>query len=714
MTRGAARTPSASNTGLPVLAPFGYWGWRMGRRAFCVAIAALCAVAPAARAQTTRPPVPRDTVAAPAPPLRADTLAADSLRRLARLAERRDALARQAPDPLAPADTPARLPASDLAAAALLARPGADGASLPDARGTFALRSDGIGFPLALVRWGLAPVATVVTSGEAVPLHGAQSLATGAARPDVVPLSAVASLAWRGAALVAPRRRFDAPRPLTELRYDAGAGQRVEVTHAQARRRRLARADGIARLALTYAGRGGDGPADNQRLTRGRTLDARLAFDADPPVPEPPVPETPEAASEGAAPRPATRAEIGVTHHRATFGASGGLVPPDAADPYSIFDGLRARARDATSSRRTLGTSATLDVARGRAALAVGADTETLRFHAAATSGATGDTTEARVRRVRAALRLPLGIATLAAGAALDAASGAATATVLTATARLGTATTAGPVRLRLDAGADIEGSALVPAGRLDAAISAGRIALTAEASQALAPVSAVRRGGFGRFLPAAADEDRGAVRVRLARIGASVGRGDGLRVGVDAFASETRGWTWRAAPGALVAASGGSETVRATGAVASVGLRETAGRGLYAAAWAQARIGAATPGVPPVFGDARAGARAVLFRGDLDADAFVRLRAWDGVVSRVLHEPTGLLLLPSDALAATVRAGTQLDLVATARVRTATLTLALDDALAGTALTRGSLTVPGYPFAGRRLRVSVFWPIFD
>ncbi len=671
----------------------------MGRWAVCAATAGLCALAaPAARAQTP-PQAPRDSsAAAPTPLLRADTLAADSLRRLARLATARAALARQAPDPLAPADAPARLPAADLAAASLLGGSGGSDARFTAARGTFALRSDGIGFPLALVRWGLAPTATVVTSGEAAPLHGAQSLATGAARPDVVPLSVLASLAWRGADLVAPRRRFDAPRPLTELRYAAGAGQRVEVTHAQARRRRIAGADGIARLALTYAGRGGDGPADNQRLTRGRTLDARLAFDADAPI-------------DDSTARPTTRAELGLTHHRATFGASGGLIPPDAADPYSIFDGLRARARDANSSRRSLGTSATLDIARGRAALAVGADTETLRFHAAATDDAPGDTTEARVRRLRAALRLPLGRAALAAGAALDAAS---SATVLTATARLGTAVSAGPARVHLDIGADVEGSVLVPAGRADATFTAGRIALTAEASQALAPVSAVRRGGFGRFLPAAADDDRGAVRVRLARVGASVGRGDGLRVGVDAFASETRGWTWRVAPGALVAASGGSETVRATGAVASIGLRETAPRGLYGAAWAQARLGSRPDGVPPVFGDARAGARAVLFRGDLDADAFVRLRAWGGFVSRVLHEPTGLLLLPSDALAATVRAGSQLDFVATARVRTATLTLALDDALAGTILTRGSLTVPGYPLAGRRLRVSVFWPIFD
>ena len=153
---------------------------------------------------------------------------------------------------------------------------------------------------------------------------------------------------------------------------------------------------------------------------------------------------------------------------------------------------------------------------------------------------------------------------------------------------------------------------------------------------------------------------------------------------------------------------------MRAAGVVAGVGVREAARRGLYGAAWAQAVFGDDVPGVPPAVGDARAGVRARLFRGDLDADAFVRVRAWSAFTSRVLHEPTGLLLLPADGDAARVRAGTQLDLVASAHVRTATLHLALDDALAGTVFTRGSLTVPGYPMAGRRLRVGVFWPIFD
>ena len=256
-----------------------------------------------------------------------------------------------------------------------------------------------------------------------------------------------------------------------------------------------------------------------------------------------------------------------------------------------------------------------------------------------------------------------------------------------------------------------MQAGAAIPAGRVEGAVRVGPVEATVEGSQALAPVSMARRDGFGPWLAAGGEPE---IRVRLVRAGLAVGRGDGVWASVDAFAGETAGWAAWAAPGAFVADTVGTATQRTAGLVGALGLRASARRGLYGAAWAQAVTSGDVPGVPPVHGDARVGARALLFRGDLDADVFVRLRGWTAFTGRVLHEPTGLFLLPADPSAARVRAGTQLDLVASAHVRTATLHVAYVDALAGTAVTRGSLTVPGYPFAGRRLEIAVFWPIFD
>lgn len=596
-----------------------------------------------------------------------DAAAADSLRDVARLDARRAALSQQAPLPLAPDSVPAR--ASVLTFRGLLdARPG-----------TFSYRTDYLEGPDGLSYLGAPPDVLDVRWGPA----SHNSLLTGALPFERLVPSWTALVALSGPRVDAPLRSFDAPRPLTEVRFaQASKAQVAEVVHAQARRRRYLGSDGVLRLMGGYAGRAGDGLFPNQRLTRGRTLTARAGFFA-----------------------ARSSIEALVVHARGTYGASGGVVPADPSDPASIYDVFRSAPRDAAARRFSYRTDAALVGTHGHARLALTGAWEGLEY-----GRAPGDTTRGRVRRAGVQVAAPLfhpRAPRVEVEAYADTGTGAfaGTGTYATATA----SDTLGAFAGR--AGAAYSDGRVQPLFHATFGLRWGPLRLWAEGGSAVPPAAAVRRSGFGPYLDAPSDAS-GAHR--YARVGSMLRLGP-VHAGVTAFVNDDALVTWQGATGQDTLGGAVRSAQMCAGLMIEAGVRRDTRRGLYGTAWVvlsphpdATRLARS---LPETFGEGRAGVRAVLFRRDLVLDAYARVRAWGASGSRSVHEPTGLLVLNT---AADVPASATLDIVAEARVRTATLHLAYDNALAGTALVSGVQVLPGYPLPPQRLRFGVFWPIFD
>ena len=104
-------------------------------------------------------------------------------------------------------------------------------------------------------------------------------------------------------------------------------------------------------------------------------------------------------------------------------------------------------------------------------------------------------------------------------------------------------------------------------------------------------------------------------------------------------------------------------------------------------------------------------GFKVVLFTGDLRLNTSVRGRSWSAMVSRALHAPTGLLVIPS-AERAPVDASYTLDLVLEGGIRTATVYIIYENITSGTRLMSGNELVPDYPLPAQQLRFGVYWPI--
>jgi hypothetical protein len=150
------------------------------------------------------------------------------------------------------------------------------------------------------------------------------------------------------------------------------------------------------------------------------------------------------------------------------------------------------------------------------------------------------------------------------------------------------------------------------------------------------------------------------------------------------------------------------------------LGFRRHANRGFYLTAQptlfgmlendtdAQSRYGAS---LPDFHASARFGARYLIFQGDLDLDISVRGRFWSEFKGRSFHTQTGMLAIPT-VVPRTVESSATLDLIIEGGIRAATLFLAYENFLAGSAALPGNLIVPVYPLADKRLRFGVFWPI--
>jgi hypothetical protein len=201
------------------------------------------------------------------------------------------------------------------------------------------------------------------------------------------------------------------------------------------------------------------------------------------------------------------------------------------------------------------------------------------------------------------------------------------------------------------------------------------------------------------------------------------------IRNAVDLYAARPTG-TDAAAYTDSVVVRRTSTPVRRVGLTATGGWRRDARRGLYATgrgtvlstltADASVLHERLARTLPSVYGQARVGARFVLFT-DLQTDLYVQARGWGSMHSRWLHPRTGRLVVPplqapvpgTGAPPAVGPSGT-LDLHAEVRLRDATLFFTVQNVQAGTGLQPGTFVVPVYPLPPQQFRFGVFWPIFD
>ncbi len=539
--------------------------------------------------------------------------------------------------------------------------------------GAFVYRFDAHGWPEALSLDGLPPTLTPFHLGT-LPFD---DLLTGRARFDLVPLAWMDTLATDGAGVSARFRAFDAPRPRTEARYLSGPDgfQSIEAIHAQGRRRTLLGEKGVVRYVFGYTGRAADNEFDNSRLTRGRATLAQAGFEG-------------------------TRTAMSLYnfHTRVKVGAPGGVVPVDPADPSSIYDRFNATVHDLTSARRTLrndtgvrlrrralrvhlyrsferfayvqrDTSFTARATRYGGYASLQAGTRAVELQAWTLGAGDASVTDGRQARAEAGVRDTLGALALYAGASYD-----------------GTLRPVGAARLR---------TAFVDA-RLDAQMLT--LPLAAE-------------GGFGPYARAARKKSSPLAVTASADV---AGRRGAWRVGVRPFATFVLGGfdfieTTRDTLGVV------ARDLRRAGATLYGAWRGDATRGLYTHAQATANIDLSATrwrDLPPLTAEARLGLRASLFQNDLRLDLFARVQTWSGFDGRVLHDPTGLLVLA--ATPQRVPASSTLDVTALMNVRTATLFITRENAFSGTAVLRGNYLVPEQPLPAARTRFGVFWPIFD
>lgn len=557
------------------------------------------------------------------------------------------------------------------------------------------------GGPVAVSWLGLAPAQVQLNTGTFLLGDGH----TDAARFELLPTAWVEGVETDGlsaATFDAPLRPFDAPRPLTEARYQTAAGglQRVEVVHAQARDRRLFGQPGRFSVVGGYAASAFTGTFPRSGVHGHRAVLVRAAF---------------------AAPR--TTTVFTLLHARVRPEASGGLT---AGTGTTLFDPQRTAARLSGAERGTERTDAALEASRGGWSAGLYAGTDRQRFVPAAS-----DTLTFRYRYAQA----EAGWEGRVAGVAVEASAQAmvedlpdatrtgrpAVADAITDFSYGATATVArGPVAA--SGTALFYGSAFYPKAALHVGpFGPGWARVRAEVGlSALPNAYLVDRGAWPFVQLQEIPQGASATGLRYARATGAL-RWAALSVEATAFVhdeelTELLGRTYADTAFAVDVGA------RRMGVAAALGWRADARRGAYATASGTAvRTGLVSGdraadafgrSVPPLSGQAQVGARLDLFRHDLLADVFVRARGWTRFGGRVLHAPTGLFVLPETG--GDVPAAAVVDVGATARVRVATLWLVYENALSNTPLLDGVALVPGHPLDARRLRFGVFWPIAD
>jgi hypothetical protein len=536
-------------------------------------------------------------------------------------------------------------------------------------------------------------------------------LFSGRPRYDLLPIDLVAPLrltgedAGRAATVVAGIPPFEAPEPLTELRYmSSGTGlQSVTAFHTQERRRELFGQDGLLGLLAAYAGRssGGEYPPGSE-LRGGRHLYARVRYE-----------------------QPAWSAEVSNMNARLRTGAHGGVVI--RGDVFeSVFERFGATTRRPDAERQTFRNDLSLALRAATFGTNLPLDANLFWTSQIERFVLPPDTVSGRAHRIggRIEQRMFTPFTVLEATAwtervepwhALEAAP-------TRAYGRLGVrdGRSMGGIAWEGRLGIESDRGHVSPVGSLSGSVRAGGAELRLEASHTSGDLPYVFLHGYGApasgidIGPPMESSISGAVRWHGGAFDATL-QPFISRTGrpVDAFA---------AAEADTVAMLAPASPLLALGTSVDLGWRRTAGRGLYAEVHATVlrigeendplhrRIARATPDWT-LFG--RVGFRALLFMEDLDLDVYLQGRSWSAMTGRTLHPATGLLVIPRRDAMMFNPSGT-LDLYIEGGVREAMLFIAWENLLSGTVLQRGNLIAPIYPLPERRFRFGVHWPIRD
>jgi len=541
---------------------------------------------------------------------------------------------------------------------------------------------------------------------------------TGRPRYDMLPMAFLEPLTMRASrlgtplALQATLRPFDAPQPLTELTYrTSNTGlQSVMGVHAQQRLRSLFGKPGVVSALFGYGGHAADGEYPGSRLRRMRQVWGRLRY---------------------------TQArwslEVNNLHNRRYVGAHGGVQPQPGLPFESIYTRIGADVRNPNARRQTIRNDLALTA---RARLWSSAEPLTASAYWTAQTfryiNSNQDSLDAKTNRfggrVQQDLRHgPHAIRLLVEGwtdrlrhsrqSALPDSLGLSR-SQLHAIVR--DAFRSGTFDATLEGGLHITDAATVPGGSVRLGWQPGAVRLFGEASVAGQPVSWIEEHGFGRFLTGADDIPNG--RVVQGRIGfaARLGPVDVTGFG---FAHEVTQPLdlYETSVTDSVAVRVARSPFRRAGVGGDIGWRRDAQRGFYLTAQPTLvqflndtdspehfRVRAS---LPRFFAHGQFGARYQLFNGDLDLDIALQGRFWTEFRSRLLHPPTGLLIVPP-ADARVFGPSGVLDVVIKGGIRTATVFVAFDNVLSGTQVQVGTLIVPTYPLPERRFRFGIYWPI--
>lgn len=549
--------------------------------------------------------------------------------------------------------------------------------SQPDRQpGAWRFRAGPYGWPEALSLNGAPPHATRLDWGGV----DLRDLLGGDIKAHVLPVAWTPAPVVRGLGIHAALDSFDAPQPLTHLRYLSGDEglQRVELLHAQARQRTLLGRSGLLRVRGGYFGATANNAFENSDLRRGRALIGWADFTSGD-----------------------LHMSLRALHTRHAVGAPGGIVPVDSANYQSIYfrqDGIPLSSpRLTTADRQSIRTDLTANVGWR------GTDVALTRSYLRRQYDASDTSLVGRARRID--LRAERGpfYATLSRTTPGDANAwvDAPTQHIAEVGARIGWR------GLALRGGVWLGDASVSPVG--EASFARGPLRVEAELGATETPLLA--RSGWGAFvLPT----DGEAMRWLRASASARAVRGD---LGGWARVS---GWTapdghdWREVQRDTLHFANIGAVSRALVSLGA-GWRMDAPLGLYA--WAEATathaIGDADwrDAQPPLHATARIGTRLILFRRDLLLDLYTDLRGWTAHAGRTLHAPTGLYALPYPSARRVPASGT-VDLWIRARVRTATLFYGAENVLSRTEVMLGNLAVPDQPLPARRVRFGVFWPI--
>ncbi len=563
--------------------------------------------------------------------------------------------------------------------------------------------ADGVSFG------GLDPRRTAVTLGG-VPVS---NLLSGRSALELLPLDVLAPirLGPDGTAPVGVAtslRAFAASVPVSELRYRTGGDgiQFISATHAQTRRPGFVRALGgdRARLQALFhvSGRKADGEYAGIGVSGWQVI-GRVGIAL-----------------------PTLSVEVTERHGRERAGASGGVAPIGVFE--TVFD--RANVLNPNAERETIRNdlAATVRLPLAAAPLTATAfwTAETFRyvdggsFTASDTVGARADRVGLRVVQPfqlgahRLRVRAEGWVTQTKRGTAFPDDDRARTLHL----ALLDSLALAG-FDLGLEAGFTSAPTGSFPVVGVRAERSFGVAQVFVSARLAGATHSRVERDGFGGLIQSAEATGDERTLVLAAGLHAKVGPFD---VGLSGEAVQ------QADPCVLLADTDTVATFatvdgafrRATGTL-RLAWRDRAARGLYLRLQANAHAflnasdspvhERAADVLPPVWGDARLGVRALgLFDGNLDLDLAARGRGWAAFLGRSFHAPTALFALrPLDARP--VDASGTLDIVTEAAIGggRATVFIAYENILASRVYP-GVYVAPVYPLPNPRLRFGVFW----